>query len=157
MGRAAPSLGWVVLLAGLVCVAVGAVAILTASIQGMQLQPGTSLVDGYWVGRLPWMDVGTWLVPLGGIAAGGAAVAIWSSRSGWAVRLSSLAALAVIGFWTFVTLAVDMAPHVAPSGRFSSPSLATAVYSNPAQTLILLLLPAAVLVALALPTRRPRR
>jgi hypothetical protein len=60
------TIAWRIALVGLLVVAAGFAAVLVASIQGMQLQEGTSLVDGYWVGLLPWIAIGTWLIPIGG-------------------------------------------------------------------------------------------
>ncbi len=141
--------GWRATVAGIVLFAAGAVAILVASIQGMALQPGLSLVDGYWVGLEPWIGIGTWLVPIGGIVTIAAGFAVVASRPSMIARLLAIVPLAVAFFWAFVTVAVDMAPHSRPGTTTTSSDLATAFYSNPEWTVIFLIVPAAFVVALA--------
>ena len=155
MRRAVPSLGWVTLLAGLAVLVGGVAAVLAASIQGMALVPGGSLADGYDVGLLPWMDVGTWLVPIGGfLAVLGATVAIWASPCRWLVRLVTIPALLVVAFWILI-VAIQMAPRTAVPDAPPSPSgLQTVVYSNPLDTIVFLLGPAFALVLLAAAGRR---
>jgi hypothetical protein len=137
-------------LIGLAVVAVGFGAVLAAAIQGMQLAPELSLVDGYWVGLLPWMAVGTWLIPLGALLTAAAGTAtVMTSRSSLLGRLLSIAALAVVLFWALITV-MHMAPRNAPDGSTSSSDLATVVYSLPETTAVLLLLPAALIATLAL-------
>lgn len=149
-------IAWRVTLLGTLVVVAGFGAIVAASIQGMALVPGGSILDGYDVGLLPWMEVGTWLVPLGGlVATAGGLAAIWLGRSGRLLRLATLPVLGVVLFWILLA-AIDMSPRRAtPNGLPSSSSLATVVYSSPANTIIFLLIPAAVLVLLA--AAAPRR
>jgi hypothetical protein len=100
MRATAATVAWRLAIAGLAVVAAGFAAILVASVQGMQLQEGLSLVDGYWVGLLPWIEVGTWLVPIGAVVALVAAVAaIWLGRGGWLLRIATLPAIAVAVLW----------------------------------------------------------
>jgi hypothetical protein len=146
---------WRATIGGVVLIAAGAVAILVASIQGMALQPDMGLIDGYWVGLLPWMGVGTWLVPIGSLlAVAGGCVLLFASRPPLLVRLVAIVPLAVALFWGFVTAAVDMAPHSRPGTTTTSSDLATAFYSNPASSLLFLTVPAFVVVGLAIVTRR---
>jgi hypothetical protein len=148
---------WRAALAGVILVVAGGGAILTASIQGMALVPDGSIVDGYDVGLLPWMDVGSWLVPIGGVvAAVGAALTVWLGRTGPALRWLSIPACLVALFWVLLA-AIGMAPRNGPDGSTSSSSLATFVYSTPANTIVFLLLPAAALVLLAALRRRGGR
>ncbi len=147
---------WRFALLGALVVVGGFAAIIAASIQGLALVPGGSILDGYWVGLLPWMEVGTWLVPLGGLAATiGALVAIWFGRPGLLARIATLPALVVVLFWVLLVV-IEMAPHTGPSPNSSttSSSLATVVYSSPANTILFLLVPAAVVVLLAAAARR---
>ena len=155
MARPVASVGWWAMLAGIAMVGLGALAWLVASIQGMGVQPGLSLADGFDVGLLPWMDVGSWLIPIGGLfAALGGGLAVWSGGRGAGVRLLSTGALAVVAFWGFVTVFVEMATRIGPDGRTSSSNLATVVYSNSKETVVLLLTPAAVIVLSAIVARR---
>lgn len=155
MARPVASVGWWAMIAGIALVGLGALAWLVASIQGMGVQPGLSLADGFDVGLLPWMDVGSWLIPIGGLfAALGGGVAVWSGGRGADIRLLSTGALAVVAFWGFVTFFVEMATRIASDGRASSSSLATAVYSNPNETFVLLLAPSAIIVLSAIVARR---
>ncbi|HET7029730.1 MAG TPA: hypothetical protein VFI34_04400 [Candidatus Limnocylindrales bacterium] len=148
--RRSAGVAWWLSLAGSAAVVAGFLAILGASIDGMGLQPGSSLIDGYWVGLLPWIAVGTWLVPIGGlVAAAGAMATIWLSPSSRIARIATIPALLVIGFWALVT-AYEMAPRTAvPSAPPSASDLQTVVYSDPATTLVFLLAPALALVLLA--------
>ena len=139
---------------GLVLTGLGIAAVVVASIQGMALVPGGSILDGYDIGLLPWMDVGTWLVPIGGvIVAAAGALAIWTGGSILA-RVISVVPIVAVLFWGLV-VAIDMGPHTAvPDVPPTGSSLATAVYSRPANTIWFLLLPAAGLLVLAAVGRR---
>jgi hypothetical protein len=148
------ALAWRFALLGALFVVAGFGAIVAASFQGLALVPGGSILDGYDVGLLPWMDVGSWLVPLGGLVATiGGLSAIWLGRSGSLIRVATLPALVVVLFWVLLA-AIGMAPRNAPDGSSSASSLATVVYSSPANTIIFLLVPAAVVVLLAAVARR---
>ena len=154
--RHVPGFAWRFALLGALVVVGGFAAIIAASIQGQALQPDSSILDGYWVGLLPWMEVGTWLVPLGGLAATiGGLVAIWFGRPGLLARLATLPALVVVLFWVLL-VAIGMAPRYGPVPDSSptSSSLATVVYSSPANTIFFLLVPTAVVVLLAAAARR---
>ena len=148
-------IAWRVALLGALIVAVGFGAIVAASIQGMALIPGGSIRDGYDRGLLPWMDVGSSLVPLGGlIATAGGLTAIWLGRAGWLVRVATIPVLLVVLFWILLA-ATKMAPHSAiPDVPPSASSLAAFVYSSPANTIIFLLIPAALVMILAAVARR---
>jgi len=148
---------WRATATGVLILALGLAAVLLASIQAMVQFPGTSLVDGYWTGLLPLMGIGTWLVPLGAIVAVAAGVAtVLSSRLPIVVRLISLAGVAVVLFWA-LTVVIDMAPRSRPGTTTTSSDLATVVYSRPESTIVLLLIPMALIVALAFAGRRSTR
>lgn len=148
-------IAWRVAVLGSLVVVAGFGAIVAASVLGMALIPSTSILDGYDRGLLPWMEVGTWLVPIGGLVATvGGLGAIWLGRSRWLVRLATIPALLVVLFWILL-MATGMAPHSAiPDVPPSASSLATVVYSSPANTVIFLLIPAAIVVLLAAVARR---
>ena len=153
MPRPLASVGWWAMLAGIAVFAAGMVAILVASIQGMQLEPGLSLADGYWVGPLPWMGIGTWLAPIGAFLAAiaGAGLVIVPGRHP-VIRLAGLALLAVVLFW-ILAIAYAMAARNGPDGRIYSSDFGSAVYSQPNQTIVLLVLPASAIVVLAIVAR----
>jgi hypothetical protein len=157
MPRRLASVGWWAMLAGIALFAAGMVAILVASIQGMEFQPGLSLIDGYWVGPLPWMGIGTWLAPIGGFLAAIAGVGLVIVRGRHpVVRLAGLALLGVVLFW-LLAIAYAMAPRNAPNGSIYRGDFGSAVYSQPDQTIVLLLLPTAAIVLLAIAGRRGSR
>ena len=151
------ALSWRVTTLGVLILAVGLAAVLVASIQAMVSFPGSSLVDGYWTGLLPLMGIGTWLVPLGAVLAVAAGVAtVLSSQLPIVARLISIAGAAVVLFWALVAV-IDMAPRSRPGTIPTSSDLATVVYSQPATTVVLLLIPMALIVALAFAGRRSAR
>lgn len=154
--RDAAAVCWRLTLVGVVVVGLGFAAILAASFQGMALVPGGSILDGYDVGLLPWIEVGSWLVPIGGIVAAVVGVAsIWLGRTSALVRLATIPVILVVLFWVLLVV-IEMAPRngPVPDSSTTSSSLATVVYSSPANTIVFLLIPAALVVVLAAVTRR---
>jgi hypothetical protein len=158
MRQALADRAWQIALAGVIVLGAGFAAIFAASVQGMALVPGGSLSDGYDVGLLPWMGVGTWLVPLGAFVAFVAStIEIWVGARGFVPRLITVPLILVVAFWVLLA-AIGMAPRNGPSpnGSTTSSSLETVVYSSPANTLAFLVLPMAAAVLVAARTR-PRR
>lgn len=149
-------IAWRVAILGSLVVITGFGAIVAASVLGMALIHSASILDGYDRGLLPWMEVGTWLVPIGGLVATvGGLAAIWLGRSGWLVRVATIPALLVVLFWLLLVV-IHTGPRASatPNGSASTSSLATFVYSSPANTIIFLLIPAALVVILAAVARR---
>jgi hypothetical protein len=152
--RDAAAACWRLTLVGVVVVGLGFAAFLAASLQGMALVPGGSIVDGYDVGLLPWIDVGSWLVPVGGIVATVVGVAsIWLGRAPVMMRIATIPVILVVLFWVLLVV-IGMAPRNGPAGSTTSSDLATVVYSSPANTIVFLLVPAAVVVLVAAAARR---
>ena len=154
--RDAAAVCWRLTLVGVVVVGLGVVAILAASLQGMALVPGGSIVDGYWVGLLPWIDVGSWLVPVGGVVATVVGIAsIWLGRASVVARIVTIPPILVVLFWVLLVV-IEMAPRngPVPDSSTTSSSLATVVYSSPANTIAFLLIPTALIVLLAAVARR---
>lgn len=148
---------WRVTAIGVLILAVGLSTVLLASIQAMIQFPGTSLVDGYWTGLLPLMGIGTWLVPVGAVLAAAAGIAtVLPSRLPILIRLASLAGVAVVLFWALIVV-IDMAPRSRPGTATTSNDLATVVYSRPETTVVFLLIPMGLIVALAFAGRRLAR
>ena len=115
--------------------------------------PGWTLVDGYWVGRIPWTPLGIVIAIAGsltGLVAGAVAIVI---AGGWWRRLIVVASLAAAGLWWLIALGVI------PYPRFRGPDPVTFAYSLPSTAALLVLMPAALLAVLCLTppiAREPR-
>lgn len=139
-------------------VAAGFVVLFAQALSEVLADPELSLVDGYWIGRLPWIDVGVYLVVIGAtIAVVSGTLTAW--LAGGAIRrVVSAIALAVAAFWWYF-MALPPPPGGAPCvlcpPRESDPM--AMAYSVPQDTALFLLLPAAVAGALALSAPRTRR
>jgi len=113
-------------------------------------EPSLSLLDGYWVGRLPWTNVGVVLV-LGGatVAVLGAATRV-SLVGGWASRISVWLAALVAAFWWFLALIPPPGGALCTTcGPRTADPIAYA-YSLPESALLLLVAPAAISAVIAL-------
>jgi hypothetical protein len=146
-GLSAASLG--VLIAGLIVVAV------YSSVEAMG-NPGYSIVDGYWQGRLPWMGIAETLIVSGATASAviGATTAFWFGGS-WR-RILVIPPLLPIGLWWLLAVSGFPGGHPClPSPCPPQPIDPWAfAYSGPTQALLLLLLPSALIGLLALTARR---
>jgi hypothetical protein len=111
--------------------------------------PGTSLVDGYWIGRVPWTPAGVVLVLAGSLAAVGTAAAIVMVRGDWVRRILVLPVAAVPVLWWATALGV------VPFPRFQAPDPVTFAYSLPVTAALGLILPSLAAAALALVPIRP--
>ncbi len=142
---------------GLVAAASGLVVLLLQAVSEVLAEPGLSLMDGYWIGRLPWTAVGVDLAVIGATIAVVFGTATSWLAGGTARRLMSTMALAVAAFWWFLAL---LPP---PQGAFCAscpppgPDPMTMAYSQPQTAALLLLFPAAVAGAVALSLPRTRR
>lgn len=126
---------------------------------------GGSLVDAYWRGRLPWMGVAEALIVVGATASAVAGTLAAQVGGGWIRRLLVLPPLAVVGLW--LLLAMTPPRRAVPCNHCPPPTTPDPwayAYSLPETTALFLLLPALVIVALALvavtrtipPDERPR-
>jgi hypothetical protein len=109
--------------------------------------PGYTLVDGYWIGRVPWTPLGLVIALAGGVAglvAGSVAIAI---EGGWWRRLLIVPAWGAAALWWLTALGVI------PFARFHGPDPVTFAYSLPVTATLLVLMPAALLAALCLTPR----
>jgi len=109
--------------------------------------PGLSLVDGYWIGRVPWVPLGvvvSLVGAVGGLLGGSVAIAV---EGGWWRRFLVVPALAGAGLWWAAALGV------LPFPRFTGPDPVTLAYSLPETAVLLVLMPAALLAALSLTPR----
>jgi hypothetical protein len=112
--------------------------------------PGISLVDGYWIGRVPWTPIGI------GLAFGGANAAlilaslvVWLAGS-WALRWLTLPGLLAATWWWFITLVLGVP---VASGACCEPrpqfDLVTRAYSGPDGPAVYILIPALAASVLA--------
>jgi hypothetical protein len=105
---------------------------------------GYTLVDGYWIGRVPWTPLGLVISLVGataGLLAGAVAIAI---EGGWWRRFLLVPSLGAATLWWLMALGV------VPYPRFHGPDPVTFAYTLPTQTILLLLMPAALLAILCL-------
>jgi hypothetical protein len=110
--------------------------------------PGYTLVDGYWIGRLPWTAVGIVSVlagSVGALLAGGLAIIV---EGGWWRRVLILPAWGAAALWW------SAAMGLLPFPRFAAPDPVTFAYSLPTTAGLLLLLPAVILAGVAITPRR---
>jgi hypothetical protein len=112
--------------------------------------PGISIVDGYWIGRLPWTPFGVVLVLVGTAGTIVAAAAATIVSGGWLRRGLLVAVLPLPMLWWAAALGLTRLP------RFRAPDPVALAYSAPQGAALALLLPAIAAAALALaPRMRP--
>ena len=106
--------------------------------------PAYTLVDGYWIGHLPWTPLGLVISLVGGavgLAAGSVAIAI---EGGWWRRFLVIPSLAAAALWWLMALGV------VPYPRFHGPDPVAFASDLPTQAILLILMPAALLATLCL-------
>ena len=110
-----------------------------------------SLVDGYWIGRLPWMGIAEMLVVVGATACALAGTASVIVEGGWVRRLAVVLPLVAVGMWWLLAMlmstmravpCIDCPPPVPDPWAYA--------YSVPETTLLLLIAPSAIIALLAL-------
>jgi hypothetical protein len=115
-----------------------------------------SLVDAYWMGRLPWMGIAAALIVVGAsvcVASGALTVLV---ASGWWRRVAVIPLVALTGFWWVVAMIAFPGGAPCPACPPPEPDPWAYAYSLPSETLVGLLLPALAAVLLALWPRRER-
>lgn len=113
--------------------------------------PGYSLADGYWFGRLPWMAILEVLVVGGATASLVVGAATVLALGGWLRRVAVLVPLAMSAFWWFlawINAGVSGGACVDCPPRAFDPF--TYAYSAPQLALEMLILPAIAVAVLAL-------
>lgn len=118
--------------------------------------PGSSLVDAYWRGRLPWMGIAEGLIvgSATACAVAGAATVFWLGGSGR--RALAIPATALVALWWF--MAIVGLPGGGPC--FPSPCPPRPIdpwavaYSAPEQALLFLIAPSIFLTLLAIVSRQ---
>ncbi|MDP9251154.1 MAG: hypothetical protein M3O78_07275 [Chloroflexota bacterium] len=110
--------------------------------------PGYTLVDGYWVGRLPWTPIGIVMIlvgSVGGLLAAALAIVV---EGGWWRRALILPAWGAAALWWSVAMGL------VPYPRFHGPDPVTFAFTEPTTAGLLLLLPAVILAGVAITPRR---
>jgi len=111
--------------------------------------PGMGLVDGYWIGRMPWTAIGV------GLVIGGASLAVLASallvalRGDWLRRLLVLPVLAMPLLWWATAVGVLPMPRYRPIDPIAL------AYSLPETAALALILPALAAAVLAFAPMRP--
>ena len=134
---------------GLALMAIGPSILLVYAWVEMLNNRGYSLVDGYWIGRVPWTPLGI-VVALAGtvIGLGFGALGIAVSGGWWRRALVVAAGIAAALWWA-------TALGRLPLPRFHGPDPVTLAYSLPEAAALLTLMPAALIAAIALTPRAP--
>ena len=155
MGRALRTTTWATVV-GLSAAATGLVVLLVQALSETFAEPELSFIDGYWIGRLPGTAVGVDLAVFGATVA-----LVFGTATAWLAggrvrRVVSALALAVAACWWLLA----MLP--APQGAFCAscpppgPDPLTMAYSQPVLAVLFLLLPAAIVGAVAIGAPRTR-
>src|SRR5262245_4174622 len=115
-----------------------------------------SLVDAYWIGRLPWMGIAETLIVAGATAcalAGAAAIVV---EGGWIRRLLVIPPALVVALWWLLAIAMSTMRAV-PCDDCSPPDPDpwAYAYSDPRTTLMFLIVPSLIVVLLAVVRPRP--
>jgi len=134
----------------------GIALLLAYSMAEALANPGTSLADGYWRGRLPWMGIIEALVVAGATACALVGAATVAALGGWMRRAIVLLPLSLTGLWWFLAWARAGISGAACIGceppAFDPWAYA---YSVPQLAFQLLIVPAIAILVLALVGRAP--
>jgi len=110
-----------------------------------------SLVDGYWMGRLPWMGIAETLIVLGATACAIAGAASVMVEGGWVRRLAVVPPLIVVGCWWLLAMLLStMRAVLCNDCPPPTPDPWAYAYSAPQTTLLLLIAPSIAIALLAL-------
>lgn len=142
---------------GLSAIAVGLVALLSVSLSEVLAQPGLSLVDGYWVGRLPWTAVGVSLAIIGATITLVSGTAMAGYGGGPVRRLVTTLAVVVAACWWFLAMLPPPQGAFCASCPPAGPDPVTMAYSQPELAVMFLLGPAVITGAMGLGAPRVRR
>lgn len=110
--------------------------------------PGISLVDGYWIGREPWITLGVTVSLVGAVAGllgGSVTIAV---EGGWWRRFLIVPIVAGAVLWWSIALGV------LPFPDYQAPDPVALAYTLPATVGLLVLMPAALLAAISITPRR---
>ena len=144
---------WWATIAGMGAMVTGLAVFLVYALSEVLAHPGMSLIDGYWVGRLPWTGIGEGFTMIGAtVAVVLGTLTVWLGGNRWS-RALVLVPLAVAAFFWFAALLPF--PGGAPCTDCGQPvpDPFAYAYSLPLSTVLLLLLPALVVAGLAFSSR----
>jgi hypothetical protein len=135
----------------------GLAALLIYCVAEALANPGFSLVDAYWRGRLPWMGIIEGLVVAGATASALAgAVAIWLT-GGWLRRVLSVPLFLLSAGWGMIALSPPRRAVPCIDCPPLDPDPWAHAYSVPESAAVFLIAPAVALALLALLRRSHRR
>ena len=148
---------WWATAAGLLASAAGLVVLLAQAQSEVLADPALSLIDGYWIGRLPWTAVGVDLTIFGATIA-----VVFGTLTAWLAggilrRIVTALALAAAALWWAYAMLPPPRAALCESCPAPGPDPLTMAYSLPQAAAVFLLLPAAIAGAVALsgpPSRR---
>lgn len=134
---------------GLAAVGLGLSVLLVYAWVEVINNPDLSLVDGYWIGRVPWAPLGVVLVLAGsGVAVSAGTVAILA-QGDWLRRLLIIVVVPMPGLWWAIALGI------VPFPRYQPPDPVTLAYMLPEMAALMLVLPTLAMAALRLARIRP--
>jgi hypothetical protein len=147
------------IVAGLAAEAAGVVVLLADSLSEVLADPSLSIVDGYWIGRLPWTAIGVGLVVAGStLALVSGTFVMWLLGGVFLRILSALAFGAGTIWWVIAFVGVPAGGAYCPSCPPPGPDPIAVAYSLPESVALLLMLPslvAAVAAWTAMEARKP--
>jgi len=146
---------WVTMV-GLAITAAGLVVLFVQARSEVMADPALSLEDGYWIGRLPWTEVGVDLTVIGATV-----VLVFGAATAWLAggpirRVVSALALAIGLVWWLLMMLPPPQAVPCPSCPPRGPEPLTMAYSQPGFAVQFLLLPAAIAAAVAFSAVRLR-
>src|SRR5450755_3606170 len=130
---------WWGTIAGVGALVIGLAVFFVYALSEVLAHPGLSLVDGYWIGRLPWTGIGEGFTVIGAtVAVVLGTVTVWLGGNRWG-RAVVLVPLAVAGIFWFAAMlpppggapCTDCTEQVADPFAFA--------YSLPVLTMLMLL------------------
>ena len=146
---------WITL-GGLAACVAGVVVLFVTSLIEVTSGTAQSIEDGYWLGRLRGSAVGVDLAVVGAtITVVAGTVSTWLA-GGWMKRILATTGLSIAAFWWAVALLSAGSGASCPTCVPGGPDPMTFAYSLPAQTGLLLLVPALVVGLVALAPARAR-
>jgi len=144
---------WWGTIVGLGALVIGLAVFFVYALSEVLAHPGLSLVDGYWIGRLPWTGIGEGFTVIGAtVAVMLGTMTVWLGGNRWG-RVVVLVPLAVAGFFWFAAMLPFPGGGPCTDCGEPIPDPFAYAYSLPLSTILLLMLPALVVAVLAFVSR----